>query len=370
MPVFVISRTHLQFGVAFEAIEDRWAYSEICEYSVEQSGMFSSKNDDHVLQLLHFCNFSLSAAQYHHSGAHILNPQTLVDGEGQNEMSVFHAIGSRVLMGEHQGKQKVLKLYTGEKAAKEAVENQIQLSEVLQGRGISPNPVLIKGCGASASQGMFAVLDNQIEETPDITYTHFLDLAEQVDLLHKHGLVHGDLGAPSIRFLPDGKVALIDFEWSGRLGVARFPKSVNWAAFGNHAQEFANSKHKQLATIHRNFDWCCLSDLLYKIQCSDVAAAALCCRLDRVSSALSDLQHCSQVRKLLQRKLRPRPEAQAKLDLQCLGERLGTFLLQADHGIRGPQEAEVGVRGQLGKFIERRVPAFVALTWMRSLNCQ
>jgi serine/threonine protein kinase len=51
--------------------------------------------------------------------------------------------------------------------------------------------------------------------------------------LHDAQLVFGDLRAPNV-MISEGKVFLIDFDWAGRVGQARYPRnlsrSVNWPA--------------------------------------------------------------------------------------------------------------------------------------------
>jgi len=53
------------------------------------------------------------------------------------------------------------------------------------------------------------------------------DVRRALDLLHGHGLVFGDLRAPNIMITKDGKVKLIDFDWAGEEGQAKYPPLIS-----------------------------------------------------------------------------------------------------------------------------------------------
>lgn len=48
-----------------------------------------------------------------------------------------------------------------------------------------------------------------------------------LDLLHSHGLVFGDLRPPNVMITRDGKVKLIDFNWAGEEGQAKYPPLIS-----------------------------------------------------------------------------------------------------------------------------------------------
>ena len=52
------------------------------------------------------------------------------------------------------------------------------------------------------------------------------DIRAALDLLHSHDLVHGGIRADNI-VIADGRGHLIDFDWSGKDGEARYPDSLN-----------------------------------------------------------------------------------------------------------------------------------------------
>jgi len=48
-----------------------------------------------------------------------------------------------------------------------------------------------------------------------------------LDLLHSHGLVFGDLRPLNVMITKDGKVKLIDFNWAGEEGQAKYPSLIS-----------------------------------------------------------------------------------------------------------------------------------------------
>ena len=58
------------------------------------------------------------------------------------------------------------------------------------------------------------------------------EIEEAIHTLHQGNFVFGDLRPPNVMISKDNKTYLIDFDWSGREGEARYPlhlsKNVNW----------------------------------------------------------------------------------------------------------------------------------------------
>jgi hypothetical protein len=292
MPLFILSRNDYRIGVAFRAVGDRWAFSEIVQCLKE--GPFECSNDYDVIRLLHFSQFFFQSAMYSLSIA--VEPEQcnwLVDRNGERLLDNLQVIGERVLLGDsptslinpsENGQQKVVKFFANRLNASNAIERQKTIAQCLN---YTVNPKLIEGCGAvQGADGMCAVVDNYIEETEFLICNHFISLTEQIYALYKHGLVHGDLRLLNVLFLKDGTVNLIDFEWSGKFGEARFPKEVNIGAFGNNSQWSISPG----ALIPREFDWYCLADLMDAIGCPKASIAARLHRKDDVLLAIRDLQ--------------------------------------------------------------------------------
>ena len=56
-------------------------------------------------------------------------------------------------------------------------------------------------------------------------------LKDAVNVLHEGGYVYGDLRGQNIMVTNEGKVKLIDFDWAGRVGEARYPpflSTIDW----------------------------------------------------------------------------------------------------------------------------------------------
>ena len=85
----------------------------------------------------------------------------------------------------------------------------------------------------------------------------------QVDRLYKAGRVQGDLRIPNIIFGRDNEVRIIDWEWSGLVGQARFPQDVRIQSFGRRG----SSAIKSGDLIDRKFEFLCLADVLEKLNC-------------------------------------------------------------------------------------------------------
>ena len=54
-----------------------------------------------------------------------------------------------------------------------------------------------------------------------------LELRRALDLLHDHGLVFGDLRPPNVMITKAHKVKLIDFNWAGENGQAKYPYLIS-----------------------------------------------------------------------------------------------------------------------------------------------
>ena len=259
LPTFVLSKTHYQIGVSFKSVQRHWGFSEIEVYS--NDGPFSVHD---VTPLLRFAKFFCYAAQYHRSFSGAVDGAVLsfVDKTGSKAFQYTGWIGARVLVD--RSANKIVKFYSSRKKAQSALENQKLLEGVLGNAG---DPELVEGCG----DGMSAIIDDLFAEA-NITYKHLISLTIQVDLLSMRDIVHGDLRAQNILFLKDGVVRLIDFDWSGAVGVAEFPNNVNAAAFGPRAL------HRSVTgggKIPRNFDWHCLADIFDQVSLSAAADSAL-----------------------------------------------------------------------------------------------
>src|SRR3546814_17442811 len=69
-------------------------------------------------------------------------------------------------------------------------------------------------------------------------------------MLHDHGYVHRDLRNANILCCPDSVVKIIDFDWCGVDGSARYPMDKNDAATGEWHEDATRG-----ALITRDHDW-------------------------------------------------------------------------------------------------------------------
>ena len=94
----------------------------------------------------------------------------------------------------------------------------------------------LRWCGEIVEGKTMVVMDAVLRaHTPQPRNAQDIKLVEEkvgaiVEYLHDNDFVHGDLRAPNI-LIRDGKAAgdvlLIDFDWSERVGVARYPRALN-----------------------------------------------------------------------------------------------------------------------------------------------
>jgi serine/threonine protein kinase len=76
----------------------------------------------------------------------------------------------------------------------------------------------------------------QVKMNAQTTEKVRLELWRALDLLHDRGLVFGDLRPPNVMITKEHKVKLIDFNWAGEEGQARYPSpslissDIKWAA--------------------------------------------------------------------------------------------------------------------------------------------
>ena len=280
VPIFVLSRTHLQCGLGFQGQGGRWYYSEIFVY--RKGSVFSPDDANDARILSKFSNFLFRAADF--TASYVSETDNnFVDRTGAKllmEQSLI--IGHRVLKGVGaDGVQKTLKFYTNESAASQALENQKLLEDAC---GDGPCAATLRtGCGPD---GMCAILDNYINSASRITYHHMKNLTEKVGKFQEGSLIHGDLRVQNIIFGQQNAVYLIDFEWAGKFGVAKFPTNANHLAFGSRAKLFVDAG----SVIPKNFDWICLADILDRIGCLDGADAAMHGDKTRIIEILDSLQ--------------------------------------------------------------------------------
>ncbi|TFK51424.1 hypothetical protein OE88DRAFT_1659438 [Heliocybe sulcata] len=91
-----------------------------------------------------------------------------------------------------------------------------------------PHAPKLYHCEFEPSVGMFVVVMAYVQDKgPDFRNPrHTESLREAVQLLHTNEFVFGDLRAPNI-LVPDNEAILIDFDWCGKVGEARYPSDIN-----------------------------------------------------------------------------------------------------------------------------------------------
>ena len=290
IPVFVLSRNHFRAGVAFDGVGSRWAYSEIASLTRTQVFQY----DDGLL-LLQFTKFLCEAAEIHRKYEAPVGPNRplrIVNSEGEDIIEISEAIGFRVLAGTYnagsaENHQITLKFYSCHDEAEKAHFKHNLMCSIL---GLRSSAAVVKGC----SPGLCAIRSDHVEASPTVTNVHMRNLITKVDLLYRHGYIHGDLRCCNIVFGNDGTAHLIDFDWAGKFREALFPQNVRAASFGKRA----SSKVRPGDEIPNNFDLVCLADILdsfgYPIAAmhakqGDLAAAQgalLLSKADNVQSAV------------------------------------------------------------------------------------
>ena len=253
VPIFVLSKTHFRFGVAFQLFGSRWAYSEIYETQKKQS--YTPNDPDDVINLCRFSLFMVRSAEFHQEYAGQEDSGFLVDQHGtllyKQPPSI---IADRVFLGLEDVSRKVMKFYADQASAVDAMRRQKLLEEAL---GIATKAGFVVGCG----DGMSAVKYDFFPSAPT-TKNHLIKLTKIVSALQRKGLLHGDLRLENIIFGPNDEVFLIDFDWAERIGTAQFPPRANILAFGR----IARSSVAPGGYIPHQFDWLCLADILENIE--------------------------------------------------------------------------------------------------------
>ena len=85
-------------------------------------------------------------------------------------------------------------------------------------------------CDRVKSVGTYVVVMDFVDECDrPLSDADCASLRRAVDVLHEHNFVFGDLRAPNVLTTPDGRVLLVDFDWCGKVGEARYPSEV-WMA--------------------------------------------------------------------------------------------------------------------------------------------
>ena len=102
--------------------------------------------------------------------------------------------------------------------------------------------------------GWFGIAMEYLSEAVRVTYSPFLiehgmtwmnKMEEIVKAFHEHGYVHGDLRVPN--FIVDNeKLLLIDFNWGGKEGEAKFPRCRTCPNFTCWPTRKIGSKGSQL----------------------------------------------------------------------------------------------------------------------------
>ena len=83
-------------------------------------------------------------------------------------------------------------------------------------------------CEKVESIGMYVVvMDFVASQDCGMSAAERTSLRDAVELLHTRDLVFGDLRDPNVLRCPGGGVFLIDFDWCGKVGEARYPSDIN-----------------------------------------------------------------------------------------------------------------------------------------------
>jgi len=84
-------------------------------------------------------------------------------------------------------------------------------------------------CNFEESVGRWVVVTHYHECKEDAVPSEegIAKLREGLLKLHKAGFVHGDIRPPNILVGADRQPRMIDFDWSGKVGAARYPVGLN-----------------------------------------------------------------------------------------------------------------------------------------------
>ncbi|KAI9069720.1 hypothetical protein FKP32DRAFT_1616800 [Trametes sanguinea] len=112
-------------------------------------------------------------------------------------------------------------------------------------------------CSENADVGMYVVVMDWIGDTEERTMTkddHAM-LREAIALLHGRNLVFGDLREPNVLLIKGGGLMLIDFDWCGPEGTARYPRDMNedgsipWAEDAQAGQPIKKQHDLQMLAV-------------------------------------------------------------------------------------------------------------------------
>jgi hypothetical protein len=305
LPTFVLTKNSFQIGVSFNAMAGRWAFSEIVSYN-----KVTFFDDSDVIHLLHFAEFLFLSANVHHSCVDFgIVEWPIVDKTGVNSFNISSIRGSRVFCTGHN---RVFKLYESTDIARKILATQKTIDLLL---GYSSNPVLIEGCD-SENGGLCAVVEDFYLEDSNITFGHIKSLVDTVDILWTAGFVHGDFRRQNIVFAEGNKAKLIDWEWCGQVGIAKYPTNVNRKAFLSRSSRYVQGD----GLIRQEIDWLCLADIFDSMRLPQVANAAAQCMREAVVQMLcthdfvKDVEWSSLVL-----------EQPGPFNLTCLGGRLADY---------------------------------------------
>ena len=102
------------------------------------------------------------------------------------------------------------------------------------------------------------------------TFGHFIPVLQHLNYLHEHGRVHGDIRAFNIVFKDEQKGWLIDFDYGGKAGVARYPANFNFTILKDGKRIEADR-----GKIDKFHDYYALWHLMYSIHDSQRSKRAI-----------------------------------------------------------------------------------------------
>ncbi|CDO75371.1 hypothetical protein BN946_scf184767.g6 [Trametes cinnabarina] len=84
-------------------------------------------------------------------------------------------------------------------------------------------------CSNNQDVGMYVVVMDWIMDTEErkMTEEDHATVREAIALLHERNLVFGDLREANVLLIKGGGLMLIDFDWCGQEGTARYPRDMN-----------------------------------------------------------------------------------------------------------------------------------------------